>query len=34
MVNLIVFGDNLSNQLFSKSVYYGAFNKKFYPKID
>ncbi|CAD8150817.1 unnamed protein product [Paramecium octaurelia] len=34
MANIIVFGDKLSNALFSKCLYYGAFNKRFYPKVD
>lgn len=34
MANIIVFGDKLSNALFSKCLYYGAFNKRFYPKVE
>ncbi|CAK73325.1 unnamed protein product (macronuclear) [Paramecium tetraurelia] len=34
MANIIVFGDKLSNALFSKCIYYGAFNKRFYSKVN
>lgn len=34
MSKIIVFGEKMSSSLLSKCLYYGAFNKRFYPKID
>lgn len=34
MANIIMFGDKLSNSLFSKCMYYGAFNRRFTEKIE
>lgn len=34
MVNLVLFGDKLSNSLFSKCIHYGAFSKRFIEKIE
>lgn len=34
MANIIMFGDKLSNSLFSKCINYGAFSRRFIEKIE